>query len=229
MFHTIIDMNETGLSTGISLVIIFITFLLGILISLTYMYTQKKGSYTKEYVVSLVILSITSAIVMILVGNNLARAAAIAGSLLFVRHRSAAGTAKEITFVFATMAVGASLGLGYIAFGILAAVLICLAMLFLHKISFGESSAQIRQLKITIPEDLNYKGVFDDLFTHYTLDVSLTLVRTVNMGTLYELTYQVTLKPEINEKDFIDQLRCRNGNLNISLGVVPDRNYYIQA
>lgn len=228
MFHSIIDIQERSLSAGISLFIIFVTFQLGMLISLTYMYTQKKGTYSKEYIISLVIFPMTAAILMMLVGDNTARAAAIAGSFLLIRFRSAAGTAKDIVFVFTAMAIGASCGLGFLSFGVCAAIMICLAVLFLSKISYGENAADIRQLKITIPEDLNYKGIFDDLFAQYTQDVTLTLVRTVNMGTLYELTYQVTLKHEIDEKEFIDQLRCRNGNLNITLGVVPDRNYLLQ-
>ena len=227
MFQSIIDYQETS-SAGLSLVIIFSAFMLGILIAFTYMSTQKRGSYSKEYVISLVIFPMTAAILMMLVSDNTARAAAIAGSFLLIRFRSAAGTAKDIAFVFSAMAIGAACGLGYLAFGICAALMICLAVIFLNRISFGEPVAELRQLKIVIPEDLNYKGVFDDLFETFTTEVSLTLVRTVNMGTLYELTYIVTLKKDIDEKDFIDQIRCRNGNLNITLGIVPDRNYYLQ-
>lgn len=122
------------------------------------------------------------------------------------------------------MATGLACGLGYLVFGAVAAVIICIVLIVLCKTSFGEMKTADRQLKITIPEDLNYEGVFEDIFKEYTTECTLNNVKTTNMGTLYELTYLIGMKAGVSEKEFIDSLRCRNGNLNISLGAVPDRN-----
>lgn len=224
MFKSIIDSAITVVSDGAPVLIIIAAIVLGLVISLCYIFTQKRGSYTKDFVIAVSLLPAIVAVVILLVGNSVARAFSLAGAFALVRFRSAPGSAKDIAVVFLSMAMGLACGLGYLLFGVIAAVIICVVLIILSRTSFGEQKSQPKQLKVTIPEDLNYEGVFDDIFKEYSTGCELVNVRTSNMGTLYELTYHIDLKSGISEKELIDSIRCRNGNLNISLGMLPDRN-----
>ena len=143
----------------------------------------------------------------------------MAGAFALVRFRSAPGNAKDIAVVFFTMAAGLACGLGYVAFAAIFAVVIILVLIVLSVSNFGDMASGNRQLKITIPENLNYTDAFNEVFDSYTTNSQLRKVKTTNMGTLFELTYTVALKKDANEKNFIDALRVKNGNLNIVLGI----------
>lgn len=223
MFESIIDASTNTITASQSVLILVAALVLGLAVSFCYMFTQKKGTYTKDFVIAVAILPAIVSLVIMLVGNSVARAFSLAGAFALVRFRSAPGSGKDIAVVFLTMATGLACGLGYIAFGAIAAVIILVVLIILSKTRFGEQKGMEKILKITIPEDLNYTGLFDDLFKEYAIEWSLNNVKTTNMGTLYELTYGITLKEGVVEKDFIDGLRCRNGNLNISLGLVPTK------
>lgn len=224
MFDSIISSSDSMISAGTSLASMGVALVLGILIAVCYMFTQKKRNYNKDFLVAISLLPVIVALVIMLVGNSVARAFSLAGAFALVRFRSAPGNAKDIAVVFFAMASGLACGLGYLFFGAVAAVIICAALVILCRSSFGEKKQADRQLKITIPEDLNYEGVFEDIFKEYTTECTLNNVKTSNMGTLYELTYLVGMKDGVSEKEFIDSLRCRNGNLNISLGMIPDKS-----
>lgn len=224
MFESIIQSSETTITAGSSLISIACAVVLGLIVSVVYLLTQKKGTYTKDFVVAIAILPAIVSLVIMLVGNSVARAFSLAGAFALVRFRSAPGSAKDIAVVFLTMALGLACGLGYILFGAVVSVIILVVLIVLSKTPFGEPKAMDKVLKITIPEDLNYSGLFDDLFKEYTADCELVNVKTTNMGTLYELTYNLIMKADVNEKDFIDNIRCRNGNLNISLGIIGNKN-----
>ncbi len=224
MFESIISSNETAITTGSAMLIIAGAIMLGLIVSVCYILTQKRNTYSKDFVVAVAILPAIVSIVIMLVDNSVARAFSLAGAFALVRFRSAPGSAKDIAVVFLTMAVGLACGLGYLFFGAAAAGIVLVVLIILSKTRFGESKTADKVLKITIPEDLNYAELFDDLFSKYTLHCELSNVKTTNMGTLYELTYNVIMKDGVNEKDFIDGIRCRNGNLNISLGLVANRN-----
>lgn len=223
MFESILTTTDTTISAGSSMLAIAAALILGIAISFCYMYTQKKGTYSKDFVIAIAILPVIVAVVIMLVGSSMARALSLAGAFALVRFRSAPGSAKDIAVVFFAMSVGLAAGLGFIVFAVVVSVIISIALIVLSKTKFGDSRDMAKVLKITIPEDLNYNGVFEDLFEEYTTFYELRNVKTTNMGTLYELTYSVSMKPESEEKSFIDSLRCRNGNLNITLGMVPDK------
>ena len=223
MFESILTTSETTISLWQTLIIVVEAFVMGVLIGGCYIFTQKKYGYSKEYVVAIAVLPAIVALVIVLVGNSTARALSLAGAFALVRFRSAQGSAKEIAFVFFAMAVGLSSGLGFVFLAPIVTVVISVCIIILCKSKFGEKKAKVLMLKITIPEDLNYDGLFDDLFKEYTSENELVRVRTTNMGTLYELTYYVTMKNNRSQKEFIDSLRCRNGNLNISLGIIPDK------
>lgn len=153
-----------------------------------------------------------------LVNGNLGTGVAIAGAFGLVRFRSAPGTAREISGVFLSMALGLATGMGYVGLAVVAFVILAAALALLTAVNFGQRSESERVLKITIPESLDYDGLFDDLFDQYTRSHTLERVKTANMGTLYELEYRVTLPGEQPSKEFLDALRCRNGNLNIVCG-----------
>ena len=143
---------------------------------------------------------------------------AVAGAFSLVRFRSAPGTAREIGVLFLGMAIGLATGMGYVGLAALTFVIVSAALLALTALKFGQHDSSERILKITIPENLDYEGLFDDLFDQYTKSHTLVKVKTSNMGTLYELEYRVTLRSDSVPKAFLDALRCRNGNLNIVCG-----------
>ncbi|SEV94116.1 protein of unknown function [[Clostridium] fimetarium] len=189
------------------------------------MLASKKKGYNLDFIIGLVILPAIVSVVILLIGSNVARAFSMAGAFALVRFRSAPGSAKDIAVVFFSMASGLACGLGYITFAAIFVTAIIVVLLALSLSTFGEKKSCSKQLKITIPENLNYQSAFDDIFDSYTQKTELRNVKTTNMGTLFELTFIVGMKTNINEKAFIDEIRCRNGNLNISLGLIPDQSY----
>ena len=158
-----------------------------------------------------------------LVGSNIARAFSIAGAFALVRFRSIPGSSKEIAIVFFTMSIGLAAGLGFIGFAGMATLIIGLVFIVLSLTGFGNNRTEEKMLKITIPESLNYKDVFTEIFDANLKSYRVQNVKTTNMGSMYEIQYLVLMKKEADEKEFIDALRCRNGNLNISLGELPDK------
>lgn len=223
MFESIIQTTETTITAIPAIIIIVEAFVLGVVIGLCYIFTQNKYDYSKEYIVAIAILPAIVSLVIMLVGSSVARALSLAGAFALVRFRSAQGTAKEIAFVFFAMSIGLAAGLGFVYLAPTAVAIICTCIIAICKSKIGEKKHSRKVLKITIPEDLNYDGIFDDLLKEYTTYYTLARVRTTNMGSLYELTYYVVVKNGFSEKEFIDAMRCRNGNLNISLGLVPDK------
>ncbi len=194
------------------------SLILGLLSAVLYMF---RNTYTKGFVTALVLLPAIVQMVITLVNGNLGTGVAVMGAFSLVRFRSAPGGAREICAIFLAMALGLATGMGYIGIAAMMLVLLGLAQVLLTITSFGECSAGEKELKITIPESLDYNGVFDDLFGIYTRSCELVRVRTTNMGSLYELQYHITLRDQAEEKEFIDALRCRNGNLCITCGRMP--------
>lgn len=196
---------------------------IGIIIAAVYILITEKNRRSFSFIISMVMLPAVVALVIILVGSNVARAFSIAGVFALVRFRSVPGESKDISLVFMSMAAGLSCGLGYItlAFCVLAVLSVIVVVGFkVVAVCFKNTG---KQLRILIPEDMNYTGAFDDIFEAYTSGATLEKVKTTNMGTLFELTYQVQMKKGADEKKFIDEIRCRNGNLKIMLSAnVPN-------
>ncbi len=179
------------------------------------MYALKTKS-TKSFVVTLALLPLAVAMVIIMVNGNIGAGVAVAGAFSLVRFRSVPGTAKEIIAIFTAMCTGLTIGMGYIGFAVLFSVIACLFALFLNLTNFGEEKNNGgRTLQITIPENLNYTNVFDDIFESFTKEAKLISAKTTNMGSLFKLSYEIELKDISQEKKFVDELRCRNGNLEI--------------
>lgn len=200
-----------------TLLCILVALLSGLVISIVYLMITAKDSQSPNLALSLVILPVIISVVILLIGSNIARAFSMAGVFALVRFRSVPGDSKDISFVFMTVAAGLSSGTGFIAFGGAVTILLCLTLFILSKLGFGVAKSTEKRLRVTIPEDMNYQGAFDDVFEKYTSKCKLQKVRTSNLGTLFELTYHITIKDEKAEKEFMDELRSRNGNLNIMI------------
>lgn len=213
ILSTSLTMNTFLICTAASLV-------LGVGIALLSVY---KTSYTQSFVITLAMLPAVVQVVIMLVNGSVGTGVAVAGAFSLVRFRSAPGSAREISMVFLAMATGLATGMGYIGVAILFFVIMALFVLLLSQLKFGAGRDNERELKITIPENLDYDGLFDDLFETYTQSASLSRVKTSNMGTLYELDYHIVLKDGQVPKAFLDELRCRNGNLNIVCGKVASK------
>lgn len=214
-------LNSTAALTVQDAVLCLLTSLvLGLLIAVVY---QFSGSSSKSFTVTLALLPTLVQVVIMMVNGNLGAGVAVAGAFSLVRFRSVPGSSKEICMVFFAMAVGLATGMGHLAFAAFFTLIVSLLLVLLCRTSFGERpvSPVEKELKITIPEDLDYTHIFDDLFAHYTDRVSLDKVKTTNMGSMFELSYHIRLKDAAMEKNLIDELRCRNGNLTIVCGRVP--------
>lgn len=218
MLDTIIS-STTGESFTLAntLIVIISSIFLGLAISLIYMKTNKKTGYSSGFTITLVMLPVIISIIILLVGNNVARAFSLAGAFSIIRFRSAPGDPKDISYVFFTLAVGLTCGMGYIGYAIIFTFILCALMLIIDLTKFSAPKSRSMQLKITIPEDLNYEGVFDEILDKYNNSWSIARVRTRDFGALFELSYIIHMKPDANQKNFLDELRCINGNLNISL------------
>jgi len=204
-----ISLSDFLLCVGCSLVI-------GIILALGYMYHAK---YSKSYIVTLAVLPAVVCVVIMMVNGNIGTGLAVAGAFSLVRFRSIPGSAKEITMLFLAMGTGLLTGMGYIGFGFVFAVVMSLVMLLYNRVDFGtqKNALRYKTIRITMPEDLDYSNVFDDIFEVYTDAYEFVRVKTLNMGSMFRITYDVTMKKNASEKEMLDMLRCRNGNLEISI------------
>lgn len=215
MFTSVIDTSSGSVSVESALLCTGAALILGILIAVVYMVDNH---YTKNFVITLALLPALVQIVILIVNGNLGASVAVLGTFSLVRFRSAPGTSKEIMNVFFAMAVGLACGMGQLVFAAIVTVIISLVMLILTKSRFGEKRGDWKHLKIVIPENLDYNDIFDDIFENYASKVSLDKVKTINLGSMYELDYHIILKDVRKEKEMIDEIRCRNGNLSITCG-----------
>lgn len=197
-------------------IIILSALLVGFLFAFMCFYKSKSS---KNFLITLAMLPAAVAMVILLVNGNIGIGVAVAGAFGLVRFRSAQGNAKEITEIFVAMASGLALGTGYIAYAVIFTLIAGLVLMLLTKTKLFEHKASSVEkiMKITIPEDLDYNEVFDDLFIRYTESHELVRVKSTNMGSLFRLTYEIKLIDKKLEKEFVDQLRCRNGNLEIQM------------
>ena len=205
----VISVPNFLLCVGVSLV-------LGLVIAFSYMH---KTRYTRSFVVTLALLPAVVCIVIMMVNGNVGAGVAVAGAFSLVRFRSVPGTAKEIGTIFLAMSAGLIAGMGYLGYAALFTILLCAVFILYNSLDFGtrKNAAVYKTLTITIPEDLDYTNVFEEVLDKYTKSHELTFVKTTNMGSLFRLTYDMILKDISLEKEMIDDLRCRNGNLEISV------------
>ena len=213
LFQT--DLTDV-ISFGDFLLCILCSLMIGLILAFGCRY---QGRCTKSFLTTLALLPGVVCVVIMMVNGSVGAGVAVAGAFSLVRFRSAPGTGREITMLFLAMGAGLIAGMGYLALALLFTVMMTAMNILYNRLDFGEkrNGDRYRTLSLLIPENLDYGGVFDEVLRHYTTDYTLTRVKTANMGSLFRLTYDITLRENISEKELIDQLRCRNGNLEIML------------
>lgn len=216
MLNSILEgVSDSTLTLQTAFVCSAASLVFGVIIAVVYMLCTKK--YSKSYVTTLVILPILVQTVIMLVNGNVGTGVAVMGAFSLVRFRSLPGSSKEIGVIFFAMADGLATGMGYIGFAAIITVLVSLALAITSVLHFGEQNANTKLLRVTVPEDLDYSGMLNDIFDKYTEGSELVKVKTTNLGSLYDLSYNIILKKEVSEKAMIDEIRCRNGNLMVTL------------
>ena len=214
MFNSIFDSTTTGLSITNGLICAGVALLLGIIIAITHMKTSQT---TKGFLTTLATLPLLVMAVMIMINGNLGTSIAILGAFSLIRFRSIQGRAKDLLSVFFAMMVGLACGMGHVLFAVVITIISVIAIVFFTYTHFLEPNKKQRVLKIMVPEDLDYEEVFDEIFAKYTSRVDLVQMKTMNMGSLYKLTYDITMKTGVKEKEFLDEIRVKNCNLKVLL------------
>ncbi|WP_159885691.1 DUF4956 domain-containing protein [Paenibacillus puerhi] len=226
LFTSTADTGTAQLTLSHSLLTIATSILLGALISFTYMKTSSRHAYSQNFALTMMLLPAIVAIIILLIGSNIARAFSLAGAFSIIRFRSAPGDPKDIAYVLFTMAAGLAVGVGSFGYAMLFTILLCVLMFVLNHFKFGQKKSTERLLKVTIPEDLSYEEAFAEVFKTFDVTYELRKVRTTELGSLYELVYAVTMDNQIDQKSFLDAVRCRNGNLDITLTMAPTASDY---
>lgn len=215
IFNGVFDNGLTQtISVKIFLLCLGVSLALGIIMAAAYMW---RNEHTKSFLMTVALLPAIVCVVIMMVNGNIGAGVAVAGAFSLVRFRSAPGSAKEIVTIFLAMGAGLIAGMGYLGFSVMFTVIMCAVFMLynlLESVS-KKSESTNKTVKITIPEDLDYTGAFDDIFSEYTKNSELIKVKTTNMGSMFRLTYNVTLKNASKEKEMIDRIRERNGNLEI--------------
>lgn len=216
VFQSIFDSTTGDIGAPQFLICILVALVLGFFLAYVHGY---RNNASRSFLTTLAVLPAIVCVIILMVNGNVGAGVAVAGAFSLVRFRSAPGSAREIGSIFLAMGAGLVVGMGYLAYAVLFTLIVGLSMLYLTAIDFQpwKNSNPAKTLRITVPEDLNYSEVFEDLFAQYTTRCENVAVKTSNMGSLYKLTYHVTLKDAAKEKEFIDALRCRNGNLEINM------------
>lgn len=206
-------LSGTSIQIGEFLICSAAAIILGLLVACIYMY---QNQYSKNFVITLALLPVIVQVVILMVNGNLGTGVAVMGAFSLIRFRSVPGSARDIGSIFMAMAVGLATSMGYIGIAFVFVLLVGGVTLFLYKVGFANQQKSVKELKISIPENLDYTEIFDDLFQTYLSKAEIVKVKTSNMGSLFELTYQISFHNESLEREFLNEIRCRNGNLSVS-------------
>lgn len=206
--------TDTAVDPAMMMLAIGVSLLLGLVVAKVY---QFKTVYSKSFVMSLALLPTLIAIVIFLVNGSLGAGVAVMGAFSLIRFRSAPGGAKELVSIFLVMTIGIAIGMGYLVFATVFTFIMSLVMLLLEVVNFGQMKHSMRQLTVVIPESLDYESIFDDIFNKAANHVELANVKTSDMGSLFKIKYIIQLNGRMTEKELIDALRTRNGNLEIAI------------
>ncbi len=220
--ESLLETVEVNVSLGDAFLMIFISFIAGFIISITYMKTSAQGKYSSNFSLTMILLPAIISSIILLIGSNVARAFSLAGAFAIIRFRSDPAEPKDIAYVLFSMAAGLAAGIGEYLFAILFTIILCIIMFVISKTKYGENKQVGKQLKITIPEDLNYETEFEEVFLKYNVKYSLTKVKTTSLGSLYQLYYDIIVDTDLNTQDLINDLRIRNSNLDITLSLVHE-------
>ena len=215
IFQSVFD-NGAAVSVGNFLLCMGCALVAGAILAVSYL---RRCRCTNSFAVTLALLPAVVSVVIMMVNGNVGAGVAVAGTFSLVRFRSVPGTAREITVIFLAMGAGLIAGMGFLALALVFTLIMCLLTALYSRLDLGlsQNTARYRTMNITIAEDLDYTGIFDDIWKEYTTACSLVRVKTTNMGSMFRLTYDLTLQDPAKEKEMIDRLRCRNGNLEISI------------
>lgn len=203
---------------------VFLSFILALIITKVYKLSYKGPRYSQSFVHTVIIMGVVVSLIMIVIGNNVAVAFGLVGAFSIIRFRSAMSDPKDIAFIFFAMAAGIACGLGFYLLAIIFTITLSLLIYALYIFNYGNREGAPRTMKITVPENLQYDGLFDDVFAKYTTYQSLTRVQTTNLGTMIQLEYEILMKDGVKDKDIIDAVRERNSNLNVMINYT-DVNY----
>lgn len=216
IFNQILTNTSNEITVASTLITMLTAIVLGLVISITYKRTQD-GFTDRDFLLTLVMLPVILAVIIIFVGSNIARAFSLAGTLSIIRFRSAPGSAKDIGYIFFSIAAGLACGVGLYGYGAAFTAILCLVMFLLEKAKFGIPRNTSKLLKITVPENLNYQNAFDGTLREYTVKYRLIKTKTCDLGSLFELTYNIEITDGTDEHKLIDEIRIKNSNLNIVL------------
>lgn len=218
IFNGILTSAATDISVGSAIMTMLVALAFGAAIGIAYYKTQEEN-YQKSFAVTLMMLPMILSVIILFVGSNVARAFSLAGTLSIIRFRSAPGDPKDIGLVFFDIAAGLAAGVGLYGYGAIFVIILCVIIVLAAKLNWFEKKGVQKTLKITVPENLNYQGAFDEILEKYAEKYTLTKIKTTDLGSLFELSYTLTMKNGKDEREFINELRCRNGNLNIMLAI----------
>lgn len=226
-FMNIIDNFNFSMNASLTgaLTAIFLTFFLSIIITQIYKLTYRGRRYSQSYVHTIIIMSVVVSIIMIVIGNNIAVAFGLVGAFSIIRFRSAMSDPKDIAFIFFGMASGIACGLGFYLLAIVFTVSLGILIYIIFTLDYAKKEDVEKTLKITVPENLHYEGMFDDIFPEYLDRFYLVSVETTNLGTMYQLEYSVISKEGTSDKDLMDAIREKNANLKVSIGM-PRATFY---
>lgn len=206
-------------SIGNCILILGISLLLGFAISLVYHFTKRKIGYNKEFLTTLIMLPIIVSLVVFFVRDNIAGGLSLAGIFALTRFRSEQKNTEDLSYIFMSVAVGLACGLGYVLASSIICLILLLVLLIIHFTNYGMPNSRNMTLKIIIPEDINYDGIFDEILNEYCSDYHLSKIKTSDFGTMFELTYFINVKDQKLNKQMIDEIRVKNGNMNVTLVV----------
>lgn len=221
LFNNILVSTSSEITVSAALIAMAAAVILGGTIAFTYYKIKDGAEYQTSFAVALLMLPVIMAVIILFVGSNIARAFSLAGTLSIIRFRSAPGDPEDIGFIFFDIAAGLACGVGLYGYGAVFVIFLCIVLTIAKKSGIFEKREAEKTLRITIPEDLNYSDAFSDILDDYTSKYSLDKVKTSELGSVFELYYSVLMQKGRSEQEFINELRCRNGNLNIMLMTAP--------
>lgn len=216
------QIGGTQMTVLTTLCLLGASLILGFAVSLLYKFLQDKNGFNSALSVTLIMVPVTLTFIIVMLGNNLLVVFTLAGVLTLVRYRSMLLHPKDIAFILLSSAVGVACGIGYVAYALLFTVLFAVIMIVIAFTGYGSQGRSVYRLRILIPESLNFEGVFDEILNEYTTSWRLSKIRTTDFGTVFEMNYVIKMKKDVKTKEFIDKLRCKNGNLQVMLNLEPD-------
>jgi hypothetical protein len=225
MFESLFTITSTTITVSDTLLMLLFGLISGIIISFTYMKTYPEGNYSQNFALTMVLLPLVISLIIMLIGSDIAAAFSLAGAFSIIRFRSAPGEPKDIAYVLFAMSSGLAAGVGAGYYTVLFALFLCIIMFILSKLNYAKPKHQKSLLKITIPEDLAYQEEFQEVFDAYQIQSRLTQIKNTSLGSLYQLFYEVELHSTIDIQQFINDLRIKNSNLNITLTLIENNDY----